>query len=222
MNNPNFSAWNTRQKQLRALLADRSARDAAVALFLDQHAATHAGGLPDAPGVWSAEDDVWFGRSAADLRCIPPGEEHSVVWISWHLSRCEDITMNMLVAGAEQVLFTEDWHTRIGAPARDTGSAMDPPAIAAFSAQADPAAVRAYRAAVALRTRAIARGLSVTDLRRKPDPARVAWVLACGAVDPTQTWLTDYWGNQTAAGLLLMPASRHAMVHWNEAYRQMR
>ncbi len=31
--------------------------------------------------------------------------------------------------------------------------------------------------------------------------------------------LIDYWGNRTFAGLLLMPPTRHNMVHLNEAYR---
>jgi hypothetical protein len=32
-------------------------------------------------------------------------------------------------------------------------------------------------------------------------------------------YLLDYWGKQKVAGLLLMPATRHLMVHLNEAVR---
>jgi hypothetical protein len=31
--------------------------------------------------------------------------------------------------------------------------------------------------------------------------------------------ITDYWGKRTIAGLLLMPATRHNLVHLNEALR---
>jgi hypothetical protein len=31
--------------------------------------------------------------------------------------------------------------------------------------------------------------------------------------------LLDYWGRRTIAGLLLMPATRHNIVHLNEAAR---
>ena len=40
-----------------------------------------------------------------------------------------------------------------------------------------------------------------------------------GAVVEEARWLTDYWGKKTFSGLLLMPATRHNLVHLNESMR---
>ena len=31
--------------------------------------------------------------------------------------------------------------------------------------------------------------------------------------------VVEYWGSRDVAGLLLMPPTRHTIVHWNEALR---
>ena len=32
-------------------------------------------------------------------------------------------------------------------------------------------------------------------------------------------WLLDFWGKKDVAGLLLMPPTRHVMLHLNDCYR---
>jgi len=41
--------------------------------------------------------------SEATIRQIHPSGEHSPAWVLWHMARIEDATMNILVAGTEQV-----------------------------------------------------------------------------------------------------------------------
>ena len=43
--------------------------------------------------------------------------------------------------------------------------------------------------------------------------------MAEGAVAKEARDLIDYWGKRRIAGLLLMPATRHNLVHLNEALR---
>jgi hypothetical protein len=38
-----------------------------------------------------------------------------------------------------------------------------------------------------------------------------------GAVVEAGRGVVDYWSRRNIAGLLLMPATRHNIVHWNEA-----
>jgi hypothetical protein len=54
-------------------------------------------------------------------------------------------------------------------------------------------------------------------LKQKVDPARLQLVLSGGTVAADAQWLIDYWGGLTYAGLLLMPPTRHLLVHLNEA-----
>ena len=92
-----------RQTELRRVMARPEHHDEAIELFLAQHAMLHsirmAGTAP-----WSFEDAVFDGVSEDNLRKIPPKGEHSIVWNIWHLARIEDVTMNILVAGGDQIL----------------------------------------------------------------------------------------------------------------------
>ena len=127
--------------------------------------------------------------------------------------------MNLLVAGRPQLFEAEGWLSRLGVVDKDTGNAMSEQRIADISTRVDLTALRAYRTAVGRRTREIVQGLRPEDLKKKTDPARLQRVLAEGAVEPAAMGLIEYWGGRTTAGLLLMPPTRHNMVHLNEALR---
>lgn len=77
--------------------------------------------------------------------------------------------------------------------------------------------LRAYRAAVGRRTRHVVTPLTPAQLKQRVDSTRLQRVRDEGAVAPAASGIVDYWGGRTAAGLLLMPASRHLITHLNEA-----
>lgn len=54
---------------------------------------------------------------------IPTAKDETIAWVLWHISRIEDLTMNILVNGEKQI-FNEDWQTRMNSPIRDTGNAL--------------------------------------------------------------------------------------------------
>jgi len=56
-------------------------------------------------------------------------------------------------------------------------------------------------------------------LKQKVDPIRLQQALDEGAVVEAARGIVDYWSRRTIAGLLLMPATRHSLVHLNEALR---
>lgn len=96
---------------------------------------------------------------------------------------------------------------------------MDEADVARLSATIDIEALRAYRVSVGRRTREIVQQLDVEALKRKVDPIRLQQVMDEGAVIPEARGLVDYWSRRNIAGLLLMPATRHNLVHLNEALR---
>jgi hypothetical protein len=168
-------------------------------------------------GPVSFEDEIWDNLTYSASRLIPPKYDHSIVWCFWHMTRCEDITTNRLIAGSAQLLMNDGWFERMRVLPRDTGNSMSAAEIADFSARIDIPALRAYRLVVGHRTREIVRALQPGEFKRKTDPVRLQQVMAEGAVIPSQQWLIDYWGRLTVAGLLLMPSTRHNFVHLNEA-----
>lgn len=208
--------WNEQQHALQLALARPAQHPEWRDLALVQNAICHASEVGAPP--YSFDDALWQGLEDAQVRRIPPKGEHSIAWAIWHAARCEDICMSMLVAGCPQTLDAH-WQEALKIPQVDTGNAMDPATIAAFSAAIDISAMRAYRSAVGRQTQAVLRQLDPSVLKKKVLPERIQQVKDCGAVDPASGWLTDYWGSRTIAGLILMPATRHLIVHLNEAMK---
>ena len=101
--------------------------------------------------------------------------------------------------------------------ARDTGNAMDREEMVTLSATIDIEALRAYRLAVSRRTHEIVKELRPEELKQKVRPSRVQQVMDEGALVEAAAGIKDYWGRRNIAGLLLMPATRHSLVHLNEA-----
>jgi hypothetical protein len=212
----NRKFWNEQQKALRQALEGQQA--GAIALFLSQHAMLHATQVSETD-EHSFDNELWQGLDEAATRRVPRTEEHSIAWCIWHLARIEDVTMNLLLAGSEQLFERDGWAARLKVDLHDTGNAMTPTEIAALSASVDIEALRAYRVAVGRHTRAIVSQLQPGDFKRKVESARLQRVLDEGAVCAASHGLLDYWGGLTYAGLLLMPPTRHNLVHLNEAIR---
>ena len=167
-------------------------------------------------GLWSYEDALLDDMPEEQFRRVPPRGGHSVAWLVWHMARCEDITMNLLVAGTPQVQSQDDWLGQMKISICDTGNTMHATEIADFSAAIDIEAVRGYRLAVGRRTREVVAQLQPGALKQKVDPARLEQVRAEGAVVEAAWGIAEYWGKRNFAGLLLMPATRHNLVHLNE------
>jgi hypothetical protein len=219
MMDPHHKIWNAQQQELLRALENPRDHDRAIELFMIHHGMVHSSLVTGPSTIWSYEDEVLQNLGEVDLRCIPAGEPHSIAWILWHLARCEDVTMNILIANDTQVLMKDDWQTRIGFDSRETGNAIDAAAIALLSQTVNLDALKAYRVAVGRRTREVVGNAQPAELKQKVDPARLERVWAEGAVEASTRWLADYWGKKTLAGLLLMPPTRHNFVHLNEAAR---
>ena len=167
--------------------------------------------------AWSFEDEVFGDISEEQIRRVPRNCDHSIAWLIWHMARCEDITMNLLVAGSPQILNRDSWLEPMKITACDTGNTMDEEGVMRFSNAIDIEALRAYRVAVGRRTREIVKQLRPEELKQKVKPSRLQRVWDEGAVAEAASGIVDYWSKRTVAGLLLMPATRHNLVHLNEA-----
>ncbi|MBN2004495.1 MAG: DinB family protein [Anaerolineae bacterium] len=210
--------WNEQQKELRERLLRFKDHEHALTLFLNQHAALHSAKVT--PGVpWSFEDEILDDMTEARIRCIPQGCDYSVAWHIWHLARIEDITMSVLLGGRPQLFVRSGWQEQLKAPVVDTGNAMNKAEVAALSDALDLAALRDYRVAVGRETRYIVTTAPVEVLKQKVAPARLQQILDEGAVVEAARGIVDYWSRRKLAELLLMPPTRHNLVHLNEAAR---
>ena len=180
--------------------------------ILQLHAAMHARELTGqayrAQGVFDLDD----GR----MRLRPGTGLNSLVWLLWHMARTEDAAVNPVVAGRDQVL-DDQWMRRMNVSWLIIGTGMTDDEVAELSARADVAAVRAYRLAVARRTREVAQAL-------RPE----AWDEVLGAEDirrggvagAFRDWVdgANYpWIGRSRGEQLANSATLHNAAHVGEA-----
>ena len=206
------------QTELRKIMTSSNQHTEAMQLFFSQHAMLHSAKMAQAE-PWSFEDEVLDDLSAEQILRIPSNCDHSIAWNIWHIARIEDVAMNLLVAGSPQVFNQVNWRERMKINVRDTGNAMGPNGVEALSAMIDIESLRDYRAAVGRQTRGIVANIRPEGLKMKVEPSRLQRVRDEGAVVEAASDLVDYWGRRDIAGLLLMPATRHSLVHLNESLK---
>src|SRR5688572_6441461 len=132
--------------------------------YLDSHAAVHSRAVAVPESGVTIEDLVFRGLSDDLARCRPGPELNSIVWLTWHMARCEDVAINAVIAGEEQVLESGEWLRRLAVERTDIGTGMPGDEVGDFSQRVDIAAVRAYRAAVGTQTRKVVEALDPAEL----------------------------------------------------------
>lgn len=214
------AVWNPKQAQLKQLLLKKDRFSEAMALCLEMHASVHSGQVS---GTLEStyEDELWSNLTDTAFRWNPKGRGTTIAWNLWHLSRIEDITANILIADGLQVFERDNWLDRLGVQIRDTGNAMDQDEIKDFSRKLDMQEMKNYRQAVGKRTREILKALSVEDLKRKMGHGQLQRIMDEGGLLEADgsKWLLDFWGRKNVGGILLMPITRHQIVHINDSMK---
>jgi hypothetical protein len=187
-------------------------------MLLEQHASLHSSRISD-KNIWSFEDAILDGISDYTFRQIPKNHEHSIAWCIWHIARIEDITMNMLVDCIDQVFKHDNWQDQLNIRFKHSGNEMKQNEIEELSKTIDLLSLREYRLAVGKRTREIIAKFNPLEMNTKVEISRIQKVKEKGAVVESAYGITDYWSKRTIGGLFLMPATRHNIVHLNEALR---
>lgn len=212
--------WGSKQNLLRNILLKLDKFEEAITLCLEQHAMVHSSEMSQINAV-TFEDELWNNLDEIVFRTMPTINDETIAWSLWHLTRVEDITMNILVADADQVINTDNWLEKMQVKICDTGNSMTDEEIIELSSKINMQELRNYRIAVGRRSREMIRNFQPADLKRKMEAARLQRVLDEGAVLNVEgaNWLINFWGRKNVAGILLMPVTRHHMVHINESMR---
>jgi len=214
----NRKAWNERHKKLRHALEKTGDQKLATELFLTQHASVHSSKASKIK-TYSFSDEILSDLSIDMWRYIPSHGNHSIAWIIWHISRIEDVTTNLLLAGSDQILNRGAWSDKLKIKELHTGNGMIDQEIAELTDNIDIKALMNYRLAVAKNTQKIVPELDSSDYTRKVNPKMILRIWDENAMLSNAKGIVKYWANRTIAGLLLMPPTRHVFLHLNEARR---
>jgi hypothetical protein len=211
--------WNPKQSLLKELINKKEHFSETISLIKEMHKLVHLSEMSDSSGITYA-DEVIHGLNEEDYTIMPTNKDVTIAWNIWHITRIEDLTMNLLVHESNQVL-NHNWLTKLHIEVRDTGNAMSDDEIIELSNKIDKVTLINYRNAVGKRTREILDTLTYEDLKRKVKKESLDRILLEGGVttQDDSIWLLDFWGNKTVAGIIQMPITRHQIVHLNDCMK---
>ncbi len=137
-----------------------------------------------------------------------------ICWQFWHIYRIEDLVSNILMANGQQI-FNEEWKRKIGSSVTDTGNALEPDELAAWSKNINVEELRNYIITVGKNTRRILSGLTLEQIKSMVPEEWVMRILEEGGVttDFRSVWLLVFWGRLTIGGMILTPMTSHHMMH---------
>lgn len=202
-------------KALNQIIRKEDKIELAKSTFLGLHEKLHHSDISG--GKENEVDRLIEDLKVDDYAIMPTGKDETIAWVLWHIARIEDLTMGILVAEGSQI-FDEEWRRRIHSPIMDTGNALSDDEIMDLSRDLKIGELLNYRNEVGIRTRNIIKNLNAGDMRRKVSPAGLDKILGEGGVtvQDNSIWLLDFWGKKDVAGILLMPPTRHVMLHLND------
>lgn len=207
-----------KHKELGKIIRTKNTVDKAKELFLDIHAELH---LSEVSGSGQNRvDELLSDLTPNEYGIMPTAKDETIAWVIWHIARIEDLTMNLL-AGRTQEVFSPAWKERLNISITDTGNALSDDEIIRLSKEINTRELLAYRNAVGKQTRSIISGFTNADLLRKVSQQDLDKVKQQGGVteQDESAWLLDFWAKKDVAGLLLMPPTRHVILHLNDCFK---
>ncbi|MCP1223140.1 DinB family protein [Sebaldella sp. S0638] len=213
--------WNPKQARLRSIIKKEGDFQEAMDICLSLHSIVH---MPEVSenGEYSFLEEVLTDVSDDGFKNYSSSYKgRTMAYNIWHITRIEDICANILIAGGDQVINTDNWLKKSGSIITDTGNALTAEEIAEFSKAINKEELMNYRAAVGKKTREIIRNLTYKDMKRKMDEDALQRILDEKSVSEKEeaVWLVEFWGKKTVAGLLLLPITRHHVMHINDCLK---
>jgi len=210
--------WNPKQARLKELLKDKEHFEEARQLCMEMHSFLHSSDATR-PAL-TLMDEVWENLSTEAFTIMPTPKDVTIAWNIWHITRIEDLTVNVLLRDSSQVL-SDEWLNKLHISVKDTGNAMTDDEIINLSRTINIMELKNYRDTVGKTTRAYLTTLTADCLNKKFPKERVDRILSEGGLTshPDSIWLLDFWGRKNTAGILLMPVTRHQVGHLNDCLK---
>jgi hypothetical protein len=163
-------------------------------------------------------DNLWENLNEETCKIIS-SKETSILWNIWHITRIEDIVSNILV-GNRETIFNKEIQSKLNIKITDTGNAMTYSEMELFNKDINIKLLKEYRATVGKSTRKIIESLEFEGMKIKVKQEQLEKIKQNGGIvnDPKSIGLLDFWGRKNIFGLIMMPITRHQIVHLNDCF----
>ena len=145
----------------------------------------------------------------------------NIIWNLWHIIRIEDLTANILIREKEAIL-NEKLKNEINISITDTGNSLTKEEIKKLAKDINIDKLKYYNDKVSEKIIDLIKRLKAEDMKRKINKISLGKIISEGGVSKDNLWLIDYWSKKDIAGILLMPLSRHIIVHLNQCYKYLK
>jgi hypothetical protein len=147
--------------------------------------------------------------------------QKTIAYSLWHIFRIEDIVIQSLIKKEDQIFFLKDYEKHINTPIISTGNELIKTEIIEFSKVLNLDALYNYINEVKENTDHFLKHLTFKDLKIKMRPEDKDHLEALNVVNQHERshWLIDYWCKKDIKGLILMPLSRHWIMHVEASLR---
>lgn len=145
-------------------------------------------------------------------------KNENIIWNLWHIMRIEDLIVNILICEKESIL-NEKLKNELNISITDTGNSITKEEIKKFAKNINIKKLKYYSNKIKKNTINLTKRLKAEDIKRKINKINLEKIINECGVTKDNLWLIDYWSKKDIAGLLLMPLSRHIIVHLNQCYK---
>ena len=210
--------WNNKQKNVRAFLSEQKTFAKGKSLLSEMHSLLHD------KKVYNTDTETFYDSLWDNLKedtCgIISDKETSILWNIWHITRIEDLISNITM-GNKETIFNKEIQRKLNIGIEDTGNAMAYSDIESLNKNISIKALKEYRVKTGKSTRKIIESLEYSDMKIKVTTEQLEKIKQNGGVvnDPKSIWLLDFWGRKNIFGLLMMPITRHQMIHLSDCFR---
>lgn len=163
------------------------------------------------------EDEVW--QMSGNFTSFSEKKLYSAAWHIWHSARIEDISCSQFICQKKEIIDELEFVKRLRIPFRHTGNSMSFPEMQEFNDGIDLQELRYYRNEVGKRTQDCMKFLTSGKLQEKVKSESLSNIQKTASITNNDVWLLDYWGKKNISGIILMPLTRHLLVHLNSAMR---
>ncbi|MCL2722248.1 MAG: DinB family protein [Treponema sp.] len=215
MEKVNIREWNTNQKNLFASLSNEKTFNNGISLLIKMHSSIHD------KTVYKNTTETIFNKLLENLKDetykIISKKETSILWNIWHITRIEDIVSNLLI-GNKETIFNTELQKKLNIKIKDTGNVMTYSEIEMFNKNISIKELLKYRNNIGKSTKKIIEKLKNIDMKRKVEKSQLENIKLNGGIVNDSMWLLDFWGKKNILGLIMMPITRHQIIHINDCF----